>query len=295
MKSELRQALEDGRFPVALELKPPRGADASAMLAPVGQLKGRVTAFGAPDNHHARLGLSPLAAGRLVQEAGGEVLLHLTCRDRNRLALQSDLLGAAALGLNNLLLVSGDYVTLGDHPDAKPVYDADSVQLLALARGLMAGQDSVGQFLAGAPDFFLGAVLIPEADPAAPQLLKFRKKVSAGAQFFITPPVFKPGALRDWRPRLEEAGVKLLASVKVLGPEALAQLKAGQWRKVYGVPDSVLQELAGKEGDDLLMAGAALAGRLLKQIKSDGLAHGAYLKVQGRADLAAAVLDAAGL
>ncbi len=108
----------------------------------------------------------------------------MTCRDRNRLALESDLLGAGALGLENILVISGDFVSLGDHPDAKPVYDADSVQFLQIARGLMAGHDSADQPLQGNPQFCLGAVLIPEADPLGPQLLKVRKKLAAGARFF---------------------------------------------------------------------------------------------------------------
>ena len=165
------------------------------MLAPVSALKGRVTAFSVPDNEHARMRLSPLAAARLVQEAGGEALVHLTCRDRNRLALESDLLGAAALGLENILLVSGDYVTLGDHPQAKPVYDADSVQLLQIAQGLAAGQDSAGLALNGSPVFFLGAVVIPEAEPLSPQLLKFEKKVDGGGPVFRHPARLRPGEI----------------------------------------------------------------------------------------------------
>jgi 5,10-methylenetetrahydrofolate reductase len=157
--SKLSQALEAGQFAVVAELAPPKGTKVEVMLAPVETLKGRVTAFSVPDNEHAKMRLSALAACRLVKEAGGEPLLHLTCRDKNRLALQSELLGAAALGIENVLLVSGDYVTLGDHPDAKPVYDADSVQLLQIAKGLMAGQDSAGQPLDGNPAFFLGAVV----------------------------------------------------------------------------------------------------------------------------------------
>jgi hypothetical protein len=178
-----------GGFAVVVELKPPKGTAVADMLAPVSVLKNRVAAFAVPDNEHARMRLAPVASARLVQDAGGEPLVLLTCRDRNRLALESDLLGAAVLGLENLLLVSGDYVTLGDHPQAKPVYDADSVQL-QIARGLMDGHDSAGLPLTGSPAFFLGAVVIPEAEPLPPQLIKFEKKLAAGAQFFVTPAVF---------------------------------------------------------------------------------------------------------
>jgi methylenetetrahydrofolate reductase (NADPH) len=293
--SKLQQTLEAGAFAVVVELKPPKGTAVTEMLAPVSALKDRVTAFAVPDNEHALMRLAPVAAARLVQDAGGEPLVHLTCRDRNRLALESDLLGAAVLGLENLLLVSGDYVTLGDHPQAKPVYDADSVQLLQIVQGLMAGQDSAGHPLNGNPVFFPGAVVIPEADPLSPQLLKFEKKFIAGAQFFVTPPVFDLEKLRGFREQLPLEPVKLLAGIKVLGAEDAALAAAGQWRKVYSLPPDLLTEMSGKEPEEVLTLGAVAAGRLLKQIKEEKLADGVYLKAKGRTDLLMKVLEAAGL
>ncbi|MGB8992726.1 MAG: methylenetetrahydrofolate reductase [Desulfobaccales bacterium] len=293
--SKLRETLDSGAFALVAELKPPKGTAVDDMLAPVKALAGRVTAFSVPDNEHARMRLSAVAAARLVKEAGAEVLLHLTCRDRNRLALESDLLGAAVLGLENLLLVSGDYVTLGDHPQAKPVYDADSVQLLQIAQGLADGHDSAGLPLQGNPAFFLGAVVIPEADPLAPQLLKFEKKLAAGAQFFITPPVFDLEKLRQFREKIAPQPVKLLVAVKVLGADEVAQAAAGQWRKVYSVPPDLVKELAGMDPDDLLARGAAAAGRLVQQIKQEKLADGVYLKAKGQAALFIQILEAAGL
>jgi methylenetetrahydrofolate reductase (NADPH) len=293
--SKLRETLEAGAFPVVVELKPPKGAGVDEMLAVVKALAGRVTAFSIPDNEHAKMRLGAIAAARLVQEAGGEALVHITCRDRNRLALSSDLLGASALGLENLLLVSGDYVTLGDHPQAKPVYDADSVQLLQIAAGLMEGHDSAGLALSGSPAFFLGAVVIPEAEPLPPQLMKFEKKLAAGAQFFITPPVFDLDKLRRFREHLPETPVKLLVSVKVLGADEVAQAAAGQWRKVYSLPPELVSDLAGKEPEDILAMGVKAAGRLVQQIKQEKLADGVYLKAKGRADLFTQIMEAAGL
>jgi methylenetetrahydrofolate reductase (NADPH) len=293
--SKLRETLDSGGFAVVAELKPPKGTAVDDMLAPVKALTNRVTAFSVPDNEHARMRLSAMAAARLVREAGAEVLVHLTCRDRNRLALESDLLGAAVLGLENILLVSGDYVTLGDHPQAKPVYDADSVQLLQVAQGLANGHDSAGLPLQGNPVFFLGAVVIPEAEPLAPQLLKFEKKLAAGAQFFVTPPVFDLEKLRRFREQLPANPAKLLVAVKVLGADEVAQAAAGQWRKVYSVPADLVQELSGKDADDLLARGAAAAGRLVQQIKQDKLADGVYLKAKGRTDLFNKILEVAGL
>jgi methylenetetrahydrofolate reductase (NADPH) len=292
---KLRETLEAGAFPVVVELKPPKGTGVDEMLAVVKEMSGRVTAFSVPDNEHAKMRLAAAAAARLVQEAGGEALVHLTCRDRNRLALESDLLGAAALGLENILLVSGDYVTLGDHPQAKPVYDADSVQLLQVAAGLMDGHDSAGLELTGSPVFFLGAVVIPEAEPLAPQLIKFEKKLAAGAQFFVTPPVFDLDKLRRFREGLPETPVKVLAGVKVLGAEEVALAADGQWRKVYSLPPDLVSELAGKGPEDILAKGVEVAARLVKQIKQEKLADGVYLKAKGRGDLFTKILKAAGL
>ncbi len=292
--SKLDKALEAGSFPLVAELKPPKGINLESFLAPVTALKDLVTAFGVPDNEHARMRLSALAAGRLVKEAGAEPLLHLTCRDRNRLALESELLGAAALRLENILIVSGDYVTLGDHPDAKPVYDADSVQLLQVAQGLTEGRDSAGLPLDGAPSFFLGAVVIPEAQPLAPQLLKYEKKVTAGARFFITPPVFELEKWRSFRATLPPHPVKLLVTIKVLGADELAQFQSGHWRKVYSLSEDLVQELAGRTGGDFEAQAAELAGRLLKQIKAEKLADGVYLKARGQAALFKQVLEASG-
>jgi 5,10-methylenetetrahydrofolate reductase len=292
--SKLKDALAAGGFPLVVEVKPPKGVEVAGMLAPVGSLNGQVTAFGVPDNEHARMRLSALAAARLVREAGGEPLMLLTCRDRNRLALESDLLGAAALGVENLLLISGDYVHQGDHPDAKPVYDADSVQLLLLARELMAGRDSAGNPLKGAPQFFLGAVVIPEAQPLGPQRLKFRKKMEAGADFFVTAPIFDLEKFRKFRREVVPEGVKILACLKVPSAEEVEKAARGELRKVYTLPPAVIQELSGGDPEEVLFKGAASAGRLARQLRSEKLADGVYLKAKGRADLAAAFLQAAG-
>jgi methylenetetrahydrofolate reductase (NADPH) len=293
--SKLREDLAAGKFVLVAELKPPKGIALDEMLAPVKGLGRKVTAFSVPDNEHARMRLSPLAAGWAVQDVGGEPLLHLTCRDRNRLALQSDLLGLAALGMENVLVVSGDYVTLGDHPQAKPVYDADSVQLLQIARGLMEGHDSAGLPLKGNPAYYLGAVVIPEAEPLAPQLIKFEKKVAAGAQFFITAPIFDLEKFRRFRELLPSHPVKILASVKVLSAEEVAQAASGQWRKVYSVPQNLLDGLTGKEPEEVMAIGAETAGYLVKRIKEEKLADGVYIKAKGREDLFAKILEAAGI
>ena len=292
--SKLKEALAGGQFPIVMEIELPKGIDLEGMLAPVKLLHGKVTAFGIPDNEDAKMKLSSLAAARLVQEAGGEPLLLMTCRDRNRLALESDLLGAGALGIENILALSGDFVTLGDHPDAKPVYDADSVQLLQIARGLMTGHDSAGLSLTGNPQFYLGAVLIPEADPVAPQLLKVKKKLEAGVEFFITAPMFTLEKFRQFRQSVGSQTVKFMACLKVPGASEVEEASLGQHRKVYSLPPAVVQELTGTDPEEVLRKGAALTGRLLKEIREQKLADGVYVKVHGRGDLMAQILKTAG-
>jgi methylenetetrahydrofolate reductase (NADPH) len=293
--SKLKEALENGKFPIVMEIKPPKGLDLADMLAPLKAVNGKVTAFGIPDNEHAKMRLSALAAARLVQEAGAEPLLHLTCRDRNRLALESDLLGAGAFGLENILAISGDFVSLGDHPDAKPVYDADSVQFLQIARGLMVGHDSAGQELKGNPQFCLGAVIIPEADPIGPQLLKVRKKLEAGAEFFITAPVYDLKKLGSFRQQLGAQNIKIMACVKVPKASEVEQASQGQLRKVYSLPPEVVQEIIDSDPEAVLQKGAALVGRMVKEIREQKLADGVYVKARGRSDLMALILEKAGV
>jgi 5,10-methylenetetrahydrofolate reductase len=292
--SKLKEALANGGFPIVMEMKPPKGIDLEGMLAPLNAVNGKVTAFGIPDNEHAKMKLSALAAARMVKEAGGEPLLLMTCRDRNRLALESDLLGAGALGLENILALSGDFVNQGDHPDAKPVYDTDSVQLLQIARGLMDGHDSAGQPLKGNPQFCLGAVLIPEADPVGPQLLKVRKKLAAGVDFFITAPIYDLKKLSSFRQQLGDQDLKVLACVKVPKASEVEQASQGRLRKVYSLPPDLVQELSDPDPEIVLKKGAALAGRLIKEIKAQKLADGVYVKARGRGDLMALILENAG-
>ena len=292
--SKLKEALEGGQFPIVMEIKPPKGIDLEGMLAAVKSVNGKVTAFGIPDNEDAKMKLSALAAARLVKEAGGEPLLLMTCRDRNRLALESDLLGAGALGIENILALSGDFVSLGDHPDAKPVYDADSVQLLQIARGLMTGHDSAGLSLEGNPKFYLGAVLIPEADPVGPQLLKAKKKLEAGVEFFITAPMFTLEKFRQFKQSMGSQAVKVMACLKVPEASEVEEASSGQHRKVYSLPPVVAKELAGSDPEEVLRKGADLTGRLLKEIREQKLADGVYVKARGRGDLMAQILKTAG-
>jgi 5,10-methylenetetrahydrofolate reductase len=158
----------------------------------------------------------------------------------------------------------------------------------------MAGHDSTDQPLKGNPQFCLGAVLIPEADPVGPQLLKARKKLAAGAEFFITAPIYDLKKLSLFRQQLGDQNVKIIACVKVPKPSEVEQAGQGQLRKVYSLPPEVVQELGSADPEEVMNKGAALAGRLIKEIKNQKLANGVYVKARGRGDLMALILEKAG-
>ncbi|MDZ4170137.1 MAG: methylenetetrahydrofolate reductase [Coriobacteriia bacterium] len=214
--SKLRDALERGDFVVTGEVAPPHGTDMSAMLASVDRLAPYCHAINVTDNQGATLHLSSLAASRAVLDAGSEPIFQQTCRDRNRLALQSDLLAAWTLGLENVLIVTGDDPRGGDHPRAKGVFDLDSTQLLEVARGMNGGVNMNGAALDGGCNFLLGAAAFPEAEPADIQLERALQKVEAGAQFFQTQAVMDVDVFAERAAVLREAGAKVIAGVLLL-------------------------------------------------------------------------------
>jgi methylenetetrahydrofolate reductase (NADPH) len=240
--SRFSQALKDNDFLVTVELEPPKGADLGLLQELAQEMSGRVDAVVLADNPRAEARMDPvMAAHKLLRHSGVEVILTLTCRDRNRLALTSQMLGAAAAGVDSLLIVSGDFVNLGDHPGAKPVYDLDSVQTLQLARQISQGQDMAGNDLTDPPSFILGAAISPQAEPFGAQLLKLRKKLQAGANFIMTMPL---GDTEDYAKIKAEAGeAKLIAGVAADDPAsrdtAVADIKSLKGSGADGVHLSI--------------------------------------------------------
>ncbi|MCM8770114.1 MAG: methylenetetrahydrofolate reductase, partial [Candidatus Omnitrophica bacterium] len=184
------EKLTQGKFTLTSEIGPPKGTDIEPVLQEAEHLRGKVDAFNVTDLQSSVMRLGSLATCRLLVERGLEPIFQITCRDRNRLALQSDLLSAYVLGIKNVLCLTGDHPILGDHPEAKPVFDLDSVSLLYAASALMQGHDLANNQLVGKPEFFLGAVVSPVADPVEPQIAKMELKIEAGARFFQTQAVY---------------------------------------------------------------------------------------------------------
>lgn len=213
--SRLRDMLASGEFVITGEVAPPHGTDYSAMLESVRKLSPVCHALNVTDNQGATLHLSSLAASRVVLENGNgcEPIFQQTCRDRNRLALQSDLLAAWTLGLENVLVVTGDDPRGGDHPKAKGVFDLDSTQLIDVTRRMNEGADMNGTALDGATDFFIGGALFPEAEPWDIQLERAYQKIEAGAVFFQTQAVTDVEKFARAAEALRPTGAKLIAGI----------------------------------------------------------------------------------
>lgn len=214
--SRLREALEAGRFVVTGEVAPPRGTDTAAMEESAALLSTVCVALNVTDNQGANLHMASLAASKRLLDLGMEPIFQQTCRDRNRLALQADLLAAASLGIQDLLIVTGDDPRSGDFPEAKGVFDIDSTQLLQMAAAMNEGVDAHGRELAGGTDLFLGAALFPEAEPWDIQVIKADKKVAAGARFFQTQAVFDIEKLARATEAMHEVGAKVIAGILLL-------------------------------------------------------------------------------
>jgi methylenetetrahydrofolate reductase (NADPH) len=242
--SGLRDALEAGRFVVTGEVAPPLGTDLAAMRETVEVLAPVCDALNVTDNQGASLHLSSLAASRAVLEMGVEPIFQQTCRDRNRLALQSDLLAAWTLGLENVLVVTGDDPRGGDHPQAKGVFDLDSTQLLQVTMAMNAGTDMLGRPLKGGTGFYAGAAMFPEAEPWDVQLARIEEKIGAGARFFQTQAVFDLDRLARATDAVHAAGAKVVAGILVLrSPRAITFIN----ERLAGlmVPDHIADRIRG--------------------------------------------------
>jgi len=290
MGNSFKEALASGKFVVTANISPPKGVNIDRFIDHVRLLKDRTDGLVIPDNMLATMTMSMWAASRLVIENGAEPIMTLSCRDRNRIALESDLLGASLMDIKNILCVSGDHTKFGDHIDAKPVYDIESVQLLVMARGLEKGHDISNNQLNGSPQFCLGAVANPEADPLEPQLNKFDKKVKAGAEFFLTLPVFNIDNLKRFMEHARKKDVKILASIRVLVSEEVPKYIDGSYPGLF-VPEDMLEEIK----DAGIEKGIEIAGRLIREIKDSNICDGINLMASGYEERIPDILKAGGI
>jgi 5,10-methylenetetrahydrofolate reductase len=285
-----KEKIEAGKFVVTSEIGPPKGIETAKMLEDAELIRGRVDGINVTDLQSSVMRLGSLAVCSMLESKGFEPIFQMTCRDRNRLALQSDLLSAAALRIENVLILTGDHTTLGDHPEAKPVFDLDSVQLLQAAKKLQEGFDMKGNKLDGAaPKFCLGAVVNPGADPIEPQIMKMEKKIEAGAQFFQTQAIYDIKLFENFLNKTRHLKVPILGGIVLLKSAGMAKYMNKNVAGVF-VPDDLIKEM--EETKDKVAKSVEIAARLIKELKP--MCQGIHIMPIGWDTKVPLVLDASG-
>jgi methylenetetrahydrofolate reductase (NADPH) len=290
--SRLKQALESGGFVVTGEIGPPKGVGLDKCLHDAEMLREHVTAINVTDLQSAVLRIGSLAVSARLVERGLEPVYQLTCRDRNRLALQSDLLSAWALGIENVLCLTGDHPILGDHTEAKPVYDLDSVQLLRAASTLNQGHDMAGHELESVPSFFLGAVVTPAMDPVEPQIIKMKKKIEAGAKFFQTQAIYEPAKFERFMDQVQGFKVPVIAGIVILKSAAMAKFMNANVAGI-SVPENIIQEMEKTTKEDRKKKAVEISARVIRQVKP--FCQGVHIMPLGWDDLIPEVIKEAEL
>src|SRR5450432_2760079 len=262
----LEQKVSAGETIVTAELTPPKGIDLSELFAKAQDLHGWVDAINVTESARAIMTMAPTAAARLLLDRGTEAIVQMTARDRNRIALQADLLGAAALGVHNFVFMGGDPPKTGDHPDAKPVFDLTASQMAAAARELTLGRDMSGKALRGAPQLFIGATVNPGATDFQAEVANTQRKFDAGVKFVQTQAVYDVASLRKFMDAVKPAGVAVLAGII-----PLKSAKMATWlnEKVPGVrvPEALIQEMQQAGGVEAeLEKGIEIAARLVAEV-----------------------------
>ena len=286
-----KEKLESGKFLVTSEIGPPKGIETKKLLEDAELIRGRVDAINVTDLQSSVMRLGSLAVCSLLKQKGFEPIFQVTCRDRNRLALQSDILSAASLGIENLLILTGDHPSLGDHPEAKPVFDLDSVQLLEVVRKHQEGLDMKGNKLEGAsPRFCVGAVVNPGADPLEPQILKMEKKIAAGAEFFQTQAVYDIKVFENFLSKTKHLKTTILAGIVLLKSAGMAKYMNKNVSGVF-VPDNLIKEM--EETKNKVEKSVEIAARLIKELKL--MCQGIHIMPIGWDTKVPQVLEAAGL
>lgn len=289
---DLKDRLEQDKFVVTCEAGPPKGTKMDEELRELDEISEMIDGFNVTDLQSSVMRLGSLAVSHLIEQRGHEAVYQLTCRDRNRLALQSDLLSAWALGLENVLALTGDYTTMGDHPQAKPVFDLDSPQLLSVIGALNSGVDMNGNELQGETNFFAGATANPGADPLQAQVMKTKMKEEQGAKFFQTQAVYNPQKFVDFVHRIRSHGVTAPILIGIL-PLKSAGMARFMNQNIAGVsvPNDIIQEL--DEAEDTVKKSLEICARVIRNTVED--CQGVHLMPMGWESHVPKILDLADL
>ncbi|MEK6604306.1 MAG: methylenetetrahydrofolate reductase [Nitrospirota bacterium] len=263
----LREVLESGQFATTVEYNPPKGTNVSSIMDNAKALLGKVHGVNVTDNTAAILRAGSMSVCRLLYEMGHDPVMQMTCRDRNRLAIQSDLMSAHILGIRNMLCLTGDYPTVGDHKDAKPVYDLDSIGIMQVIHSLNQGKDLTGHKLNGLTDLYIGAAVTPEQDPRGPMLAKFEAKVNAGTKFFQTQAFYDVEKFKSFMKAVRKFPVKVLAGILVLRSAKMAEFMNANIPGV-DVPQDIIDELKAAGDEKALDVGVQIAVRTINAVRA---------------------------
>ena len=298
-KSNLERLLEKGAFVVTSECGPPRGADPEAVRKKGSLLKGLVDAVNVTDNQTSVVRMSSFSSCLILKEMGFDPILQMVCRDRNRIAIQSDILGAGALGLNNILCLSGDHQSFGDNPKAKNVFDIDSIQLIYTVKTLRdEGKLLGGEDIKGKPSLFIGAAENPFADPFEIRAMRLGKKVKAGCDFIQTQCIYNVEKFSRWMEMVRERGLHercaILAGVTPLKSAGMAKYMKNN---VPGmdVPDSLIERLKAIPKEKQAEEGIKICVEMIQQLKEIPGVRGVHIMAIEWEEKVAEITKAAGL
>ena len=287
----LKRKLASGEFVILAEMEPPKGTDVTAMVANATKVKRRVDAFVVPEMSNAVMKMSSLGGALLLQSKGLETVLQCCCRDRNRLALQGDLLAAQALGVPNVMAVTGEEITHGDHHQARAVNDLGLLELLGAIQTLRTGRDLAGVDLQGAPDFLVGStVRIPASDAALlDELAELDKKIAAGASFFVTPPVYELDGLAKFASHLKDRKATLIPTVLLLKSVGMARYINRHLEPK--IPEDFITRI--QKAPDRVRECVQIAAEIITALKAQGFS-GVNVSTIGWEDKLPAILTAVG-
>jgi len=294
MVSKFKQALNSGKFVITSEVAPPKGTNIENMFHHIELIKDKVDGINITDHQSSVMRFPSIGGCLAIKERGGEPILQMTCRDRNRLALQAELLLAHTRGIGNVLCLTGDAIPVGDHREAKGVFDLDSVQLLRAIRQMESGKDLGGNDLDGVIEFCAGAIVTPEANPIEPQLIKFEKKVEAGAEFFQTQAIYDLDNFVQFMKYARQFPVKILAGIVLLSSARMAKYMTDNVPGIF-VPQNLIDELASAPKGEALNKGIEIAGRMITTLKKESICDGVHIMAIGREEVVPDILSIAGL
>ena len=294
MASRFKEALNSGKFVVTCEVAPPKGTNLEKMQHHIELLKDKVDAINVTDHQSSVMRFPSIGGCLAIKEKGGEPILQMTCRDRNRMALEAELLFAHTRDIRNVLCLTGDAVPVGDHKEAKSVFDLDSLQLLKTIRIMESGIDLGGNKLDGAVEFCAGAIVTPEANPLEPQLIKFEKKVEAGAEFIQTQAIYDLDNFARFMQYARQFPVKILAGIVLLVSAPMARYMNENVPGIF-VPQNLIDEMAAAPKGTALSKGIEIAGRMIATIKKKNMCHGVHIMAIGKEQAVPDILKAAGI